>query len=142
MFAPIFLSINSITPIFANFLGSLSYFIVTPKCYLLLVFHRIDCGTNDKWKFVKVVFLERLTAGNTHQRMPLTYSKDYSNLQRTCMSDTYTKAAIYNSNRAKLVETWNFPKNKLYYSLKLKIEITGSATVSFTTIYCKGLKLY
>ena len=142
MVAPIFLSINSITPIFANFLGPLSYFVITPKCSLLLVFDRIDCGTNYKWKCVKVVFLERPTAGNTHQRMPLTYSKHYSNLQRTCVSDTYTKAAIYNSNRAKLVETWNFPKNKLYDSLKLKIEIRGSATASFTAIYCKGLKLY
>ena len=39
------------------------------------------------------------------------------------------------------VETWNFNKYKLYHGLKVKMEITDSFTVSFTTIYCKGLKL-
>ena len=55
--------------------------------------------------------------------------------------DKNMQSAIYSKNRAKLVETWDFTKNKLYYSLKLKMEITGSVTVSFTTIYCNGLKL-
>ena len=37
-----------------------------------------------------------------------------------------------------IVETRNFTKNKLYYSLKLKTKI-DSVTVFFTAIYCKGL---
>ena len=40
-----------------------------------------------------------------------------------------------------LVDTWNFIKDELCYSLKLKMEIPESATVFFTIIYCKGLKL-
>ena len=33
-----------------------------------------------------------------------------------------------------IAETWNLTKNKFYYTLKLKMEITVSATVSFTDI--------
>ena len=40
-----------------------------------------------------------------------------------------------------IVKTWNFTKNKLYYSLKLKTKITDFVTVSFTAVHvhCKAL---
>ena len=40
-----------------------------------------------------------------------------------------------------IVETRDFTKRKLYYSLKLKTEVTDSATASFTAFHCKGQKL-
>ena len=40
-----------------------------------------------------------------------------------------------------IVKIWNFNKNKLYHSLKLKTEtFTDTVTISFTAINCKGLK--
>ena len=37
-----------------------------------------------------------------------------------------------------IVETGNFTKNKLYYSLKLETEITDSVIVFFTAFFVKA----